>query len=138
MGVKTDFSGMDRFQQAVREAADSSVNSIAEDINSDVRRSMGTGARGVASAPGTPPNRQTNTLTNSINVQKIAALRYTVGTNLEYAAIHEFGGIIRAKNGAPIRMPARPYLQPAAARARINATGNFRRYLARNLARRAW
>ncbi|UCE65933.1 MAG: phage virion morphogenesis protein [Candidatus Zixiibacteriota bacterium] len=50
-----------------------------------------------------------------------------VGTNKIYAAIHEFGGIIRAKRAdflkfqidgswvqvKQVRMPARPYMQPA-------------------------
>lgn len=56
-----------------------------------------------------------------------------VGTNLEYAAIHEFGGTIEAKNAprlvfqvAPgewrtaqsVTIPARPYMRPAADQSR--------------------
>jgi HK97 gp10 family phage protein len=52
----------------------------------------------------------------------------TVGTNVVYAAIHEFGGIIRARKAKALRfktkdgkwhtvksvtMPARPYMRPA-------------------------
>lgn len=63
-----------------------------------------------------------------------AAVR--IGTNLEYAAIHEFGGIIRPVN-APrlvfevepgewrtadqVEIPARPYLRPAADTKRAEA-----------------
>lgn len=52
---------------------------------------------------------------------------YEVGTNLIYAAIHEFGGVIRPINGPflvfeidgqvirarKVTIPARPYMRPA-------------------------
>jgi HK97 gp10 family phage protein len=75
---------------------------------------------------------KTGTLKRSIHhetVEKSAQrVVVAVGTNLEYAAIHEFGGIIEAKNGpylvfrtgdgewhsvTSVQMPARPYLRPA-------------------------
>lgn len=51
----------------------------------------------------------------------VTSRRLEVGTNKEYAAIHQFGGIIRPKKGwalavpgvgfrASVTMPARPYL----------------------------
>lgn len=58
----------------------------------------------------------------------MAKVAVRVGTNLEYAAIHEFGGVIRAKGGGKltfevepgvwrsvrqVTIPARPYLRPA-------------------------
>ena len=59
-----------------------------------------------------------------------------IGTNLEYAAIHEFGGIIRPRNAprlvfqvepgvwrtaTQVEIPARPYLRPAADSKRTEA-----------------
>lgn len=53
----------------------------------------------------------------------------TVGTDLEYAAAHEFGAVIRPRNArflhffvdghevftkGPVEIPARPFLRPAA------------------------
>jgi HK97 gp10 family phage protein len=73
----------------------------------------------------------TGNLMNSINIETDHADAHSaavnVGTNVIYAVIHEFGGIIRAKN-APylhfvidgrhiftkvVHMPARPYMRPA-------------------------
>lgn len=62
-------------------------------------------------------------LANSIHVES-SSKGVEVGTNKEYAAIHQFGGTIRAKGDGPlkfkigdqwiskksIKMPARPYL----------------------------
>ena len=75
-------------------------------------------------------NRQSGRLANSITVSRSIdrnALTFFIGTNVKYARIHEFGGIIRAKN-APylafkigekfirkkqVVIPARPFLSPA-------------------------
>ena len=46
-------------------------------------------------------------LKNSIS-WKVAGNRIYVGTNLEYARIHQFGGY--AGRGRKVRIPARPYL----------------------------
>jgi len=73
----------------------------------------------------------TGNLMNSINVKAGKTTAHsasvTIGTNVIYAAIHEFGGTIKAKN-APylcfvvdgnfvktksVEIPARPYLRPA-------------------------
>jgi len=70
----------------------------------------------------------TNRLRSSISAVKIAPLSVKVGTNVVYAAIHEFGGEILPKRSAFLRfktsdgewhavrrvdMPARPYMRPA-------------------------
>lgn len=71
-------------------------------------------------------------LANSIQVQDpVVGGRQAyidVGTNVEYAAIHEFGGIIKARNAEAlvfqtldgqwhrtksVHIPARPYMRPA-------------------------
>lgn len=73
----------------------------------------------------------TGNLMNSIGVKAgdigTHSANVTIGTNVIYAAIHEFGGTIVAKNGPFLhfvidgrhvqtrsaQMPARPYLRPA-------------------------
>lgn len=61
----------------------------------------------VQNASGPRPShidRVTGTLTASINTRKTGKATVKVGTNVEYAAIHEFGSS---------KVPARPYLRPA-------------------------
>lgn len=65
----------------------------------------------------------TGTLLNSISVQEGSEGKtdatVEIGTNLEYAAIHEFGGSINQNNAwgreisQTIHIPARPYLRPS-------------------------
>jgi phage gpG-like protein len=71
--------------------------------------------------------RQTGTLAKSINYRLKNDDVVRVGTNVAYAAIHEFGGEIHAKNAAYLRfkvkdqwimakkvtIPKRPYLWPS-------------------------
>jgi phage gpG-like protein len=57
-----------------------------------------------ASAPGEAPAIDTGALVNSIQVEASGDLSAVVGTNMEYAAILEFGGV---------RMAPRPWLGPA-------------------------
>ena len=65
----------------------------------------------------------TSNLLNSISVQEGSSGKtdatVEIGTNVEYAAIHEFGGAIHQTNAwgkgieQTIHIPARPYLRPA-------------------------
>lgn len=65
----------------------------------------------------------TSNLLNSISVQEGSGGKsdatVEIGTNVEYAAIHEFGGTIHQTNAwgkgieQYITIPARPYLRPA-------------------------
>ena len=65
----------------------------------------------------------TSNLLNSISVQEgsfgKSDATVEIGTNVEYAAIHEFGGAIHQTNAwgkgieQTIHIPARPYLRPA-------------------------
>lgn len=83
------------------------------------------------SSPGNPPGRRTGTLAKSIQVDRSgnrgARPVVRVGTNLEYAPIHEFGGTITPKKADALKfklpdgswrtakrviMPARPFMRP--------------------------
>jgi phage gpG-like protein len=65
----------------------------------------------------------TSNLLNSISVQEGSGGKtdatVEIGTNVEYAAIHEFGGAIHQTNAwgkgieQTIHIPARPYLRPS-------------------------
>lgn len=70
-------------------------------------------------------NRRTGKLAQSINYNFNGSYEVTIGSNMKYAAIHEFGGVITGKNGPltftidgnfiqvdRVVMPARPYIQP--------------------------
>ena len=71
--------------------------------------------------------RKTGTLAKSINYKLSNDYLSKVGTNVKYAAIHEFGGIIKAKNASALHfkigdkwitvkevvIPKRPYLAPS-------------------------
>jgi phage virion morphogenesis protein len=50
---------------------------------------------------------QSGRLRNSISARRDGS-KVAVGTNLVYAAIHQFGGL--AGRGRGVRIPARPYL----------------------------
>lgn len=116
-------------------------------IQKDAKRSLNLGAsRGGKnpSAPGTPPHKNTGTLARSIGQETVERRRQftgRVGSNLEYAMIHEVGGTINHPGGTAylmvdgeprfisndhpkagtaartrphtISMPPRPYLRPA-------------------------
>ena len=96
------------------------INSL---IGEAVRRNVV--ANHLSGRPGL--NRKTGNLARSISWQIEARSQVSIGSNLAYASIHEFGGEIRAKNAKYLRfrtadgkwhsresvtIPARPYLKP--------------------------
>lgn len=72
----------------------------------------------VPSAPGSPPNNDTGRLAGNIETVQVAVDRVEVSSNAPYAAEQEFGNS---------RLPARPYMAPAAAAERKNVTQLVRR-----------
>ena len=65
-------------------------------------------AKGRAAWEGRKPLTDTGRLRRSIQVAEVTPRSVTIGTNLVYAAIHQFGGL--AGRGRKVRIPARPYL----------------------------
>lgn len=63
------------------------------------------GNGGQPSAPGSPPAKNTGTLGRSIQIDQTNPDRLLVGTNVVYAKIQEFGGIIRPKKGKALPVP---------------------------------
>jgi len=72
----------------------------------------------VPSAPGSPPNNDTGRLAGNIETVQVDIGHVEVSSNAPYAAAQEFGNS---------RLPARPYMAPAAAAERKNVTELVRR-----------
>lgn len=79
---------------------------------------------------GTTLKRKTGTLAKSITYTQPNDFTSTIGTNVRYAAIHEFGGVIKPVKAShlsfkigdrwvhvrEVHMPSRPYLRPSIAK----------------------
>lgn len=86
-----------------------------------ITRGAVSGKAHVPSAPGTPPNNDTGILANNIETLQISVDRVEVSSNAPYAAAQEFGNS---------KLPARPYMAPAAAAKRDEVTDLVRRAVA--------
>lgn len=100
--VRLNFDGLLNFERAVAAGLSAGLDAASQVIAGEMKRGFSKTARGVASAPGTPPGVQRGGLRNSIAVAKSGALSRRVGTNLPYGRIQEFGGTIRARGGAMV------------------------------------
>ena len=123
------------------------ISDAAIIIQREARRLLSKAKSPPPSAPGKPPHLQTGHLNESIEEETLRIPKGNgayvfvgrVGSNLEYARIHELGGVIKHPGGTPyfikdgelvfvrkgtsntlpvtkphdIPMPARPYLRPA-------------------------
>lgn len=92
-----------------------------------VIRALTSGAEIIRNAAVQKAPFKTGNLRRSLHIEPGDGREVLIGTNLDYAAIQEFGGIIKAKNGpylkfkigdqwvqtAQVQIPARPYLRPA-------------------------
>jgi phage gpG-like protein len=137
--VSVQWYGDERVAEMVA-AADRALEATAEFVGREVRKSLKqyqnvigktpTG-RNVyrSSPPGTPPGWRTGRLARSITTRRAGALRYQIGTNLEYAAIHEFGGTINHPGGTAFmsvgnsRIGAVVFVSNKAAKEMEKATG---------------
>lgn len=140
-----------RLTRDMKQQVGAAVYAVAGEVQSDAQISLSTGAVGgknhQPSAPGTPPNSDTGSLANSIEVEQLAPLRAQVVVHSPYGAIQELGGTINhpggtayfigddglavfVSNDSPaaatlprtkphtITLPERPYMRPAAAKNR--------------------
>ena len=103
-------------------------------VRDRVRRGITQGINPVGTAhppnkAGTPVLRKTGRLLNSINYRVTGSSHVTIGTNVVYSAIHQFGGI--AGRGA--RIPPRPYFPLSADGTAAFLPTNWRTGLERNL-----
>lgn len=80
------------------------------------------GASHTPSSPGQPPNADTHLLDRSIETNVVGELRVEVSANAPYAAALEFG---------TSKVAERPFMRPAAARKRKEATALVRAAVAK-------
>lgn len=122
-GVTVKLVGTDRLLRKLRDLGDG----MAEALEAATQ----TGALVVQNAAKEKAPYRTGTLRRSIHMETTKRTRdeveVAVGTDLEYAAIHEFGGTITPKTAKKlhffvdgeevfadeVQIPARPYLRPA-------------------------
>jgi len=101
---KFDWSNLAPFVTAVKTACGSGSMSMGLVVQADVQDKFGRGGRFKSSTPGTPPNIQRRGLSRSIQVKQ-SGISVIVGSNLPYGPVHEFGGVIRAKNVKYLPVP---------------------------------
>ena len=95
-----------KLQRSLVAAVNTGINRAADVYVVGIKESMTKKSRGVASAPGTPPNVQRNSLRKGIDhtpAKDGVAIIHTSKTT--YAAIQEFGGVIRAKGKRFLPIP---------------------------------
>jgi len=92
--------------QGVKKAATMLQTEITESLERHASNIMN---GGVASSPGSPPGRNTGTLSNSIQLKDVTqdprVPHYVVGTSVPYARIQEFGGRIYPKRSQNLIIP---------------------------------
>lgn len=124
VSIKVDTTGVDRAQRMLR-----TINRFVDDmrpvwdeigrelVESAHRRFRASvapnGKRWLPTKAGNKPLIRTGALMNSIRTN-VTRRKMTVGSDLPYAAIHQFGGM--AGRGRRTRIPARPYLMDEAGR----------------------
>jgi len=136
-------------RKAVKEASVKPIYKAAASVRTEAIRSMKGGRKApskgakpepVPSVAPAPPHRQTSVLANSIQIE-MDGTTARIGPTVKYGRIHEFGGLIpvTAKmrgyllyafgwsvKADAIHMPARPYMRPALARAKVKFAKLFR------------
>jgi phage gpG-like protein len=140
--IKTDVVGLDKLLAKLEASVRSDVIKLslyqgAETIAGWVKKNKLSGPR--PSVLGVVSNRLRSSISASKTEQLDNEYRSKIGTNVKYARIHEYGGLIRAINAKFLRfktsdgkwhakkevsIPARPFLRPA-----IEDEGNQREVL---------
>lgn len=111
--VRNNFHS-ERLMRTIRQNVRVGVVRAGIIVQTEAKKMLNRGAsnRGATpSAPGQPPHKDTGTLGRSIQIdasdigEERNAPKVRVGTNLPYAAIHEFGGVIRPKRSRFLTVP---------------------------------
>ncbi len=133
------------FDAKLKEKIRKGLDRAAITLQNGIKKQLSTNPS--PSRPGKSPGVKTGALRRSIQVDrtKINELSVGVGSNLKYARIHEYGGVItpvRAKalkfpvaDGTwvitqKVNMPARPYLRPALKKNRKKIIAEFQKGMA--------
>lgn len=100
--------------QPVTQAVFAAAQDLAVDASLSITRGAVSGAKHQPSAPGEPPNADTHFLARGIEAESTAPLKAETSSNAPYSAAQEFGS-------AEQNLPERPFMAPAAKRARPRA-----------------
>jgi hypothetical protein len=107
---------------AMAQAVTAAIFVEAQALQADAQLSISEGATSgkghVPSAPGTPPNNDTGVLAGNIEAVPTGLFKAETSSNAPYAAAQEFGSPSN-------NLPERPYMRPAAARAKARAPRNI-------------
>lgn len=101
--------------QPITQAVFAAAQDLAADAALSISRGAVSGKNHVPSAPGEPPNADTGVLDRNIEATSTGPLTAEASSNAPYAAAQEFGS--EKQN-----LPERPYMRPAAKKARPKAT----------------
>lgn len=100
-----------RMVRGVTQAIFKSAQDLAVDASVSITAGATSGAGHVPSSPGTPPNADSHVLSNSIHAESVGPLKAEAIADAPYANAQE--------HGSPSQnLPERPYMRPAAERAR--------------------
>jgi phage gpG-like protein len=94
-----------RLRRAITPALRAGVGAAAMSMADSTRRRFTKGPRFESSAPGQPPNIQRGYLRNSVVHVMKDGLEASVGTNVPYGRVQEFGAIIRPKRRKYLTVP---------------------------------
>lgn len=100
--------------EAMTQAVFLEAQALQVDAQISITTGAVSGAKHVASTPGTPPNNDTGVLAGNIEAVVTGVAKAETSSNAPYAAAQEFG---QESTG----LPERPYMRPAAARSKEHA-----------------
>ena len=135
---RVEWYGEDRlreFAAAAEVGLDEAASNFVNEVKTTLRKTTGVikgktkSGRNIytASMPGTPPGWRTGRLAGSIVSGRSGSLRRRIGTNLEYARIHETGGTINHPGGTYYGIGAggRAYFMSETKAAQVRQRGGF-------------
>lgn len=100
-----DFSKIPHFIAGVREACHTGMRNLGESFVEDVRDHFPKRGKYAPSAPGEPPARKKNKLSDSITAAVISDVKVAIYPAIKYGPVHEFGGTITPTSSKYLRVP---------------------------------
>jgi len=109
--MSKEFKFSQKFKNELFDNSTKALESSGDILKEAIEKELSTSSS--PSRPGTPPGSVTGALKNSITIDKTDLNKgtITIGSDLPYAAIQEWGGTANHSI-----LPARPYLRPALAK----------------------
>lgn len=122
---------LNKFRLALDSNADAAFREIGVLFTRDIKKRLSGQSHTRFPGNGNPyPGVLTGRLRRSVFYKKLTSFGewgVEIGPNVEYAAIHEFGG--NAGRGGSAKIPARPYMQPSFEDNKAEALNILKRYI---------